>query len=140
MDTPPRWFTVVLVIALLWNLLGLFAVVSDLRLTEADIAARPAEEQALYKARPLWSVVASVVAVVGGTLGSLALLLRKRAALWLLIASLVGVVLKDIGIFLVAGAGRGVNPVAFILQGLVLAIAIGLIVLARHAGKHAWLT
>jgi hypothetical protein len=140
MNRPPVWFTVVVVVALLWNVLGLLAVLADLRLSAADIAALPAPQQALYNARPAWSVVASVVAVVGGTLGCLALLLRKRASLVLLYASLLGVVLQDVGIFVVAGAGRLANPVAFVLQGLVLAISIGLVVLARHAAGKAWLT
>jgi len=140
MNRRPLWFTVVIAIALVWNVLGLLAVLADLRLSAADIAALPAQQQALYKARPLWSVGASVVAVVGGTLGCLALLLRKRAAFSLLYASLVGVVLQDIGIFIVAGAGRIANPLPFILQGLVLVISVGLIFLAHRAASRGWLT
>lgn len=140
MNRRPIWFTVVVAIALVWNVLGLLAVLADLRLSAADIAALPAQQQALYKARPLWSVGASIVAVVGGTLGCLALLLRRRASFFLLYASLLGVVLQDIGIFIVAGAGRVANPVPFILQGLVLVISVGLIFLAHHAASRSWLT
>jgi hypothetical protein len=49
-------------------------------------------------------------------------------------------VLQDIGIFFVAGAGKLANPVPFILQGLVLVISVGLIFLAHHAARRAWLT
>jgi hypothetical protein len=140
MNRPPLWFTAVVVVALLWNILGLLAVLADLRLSAADIAALPAQQQALYKARPLWSVGASIVAVVGGTLGCLALLLRKRLSLILLYASLVGVVFQDIGIFIVAGAGKVANPVPFILQGLVLIVSVGLIFLGRRAAGRSWLS
>ncbi len=140
MKKPPLWFTILVAVALLWNLAGLFAVVADLRLTAADIAALPAEQQALYAARPFWSVIASVVAVAGGTLGCIGLLLRKRWSLVLLYASLIGVVLQDIGIFLIAGAAKSGNPVAFVLQGVVLLIAIGLVVLARRAAGRSWLS
>lgn len=140
MKKPPLWFTVVVAVALLWNILGLLAVLADLRLSPADIAALPAQQQELYKARPLWSVGASIVAVVAGTLGCLVLLLRKRAALVLLYASLLGVVLQDIGIFLVAGAARLAGPVPFILQGLVLVISVGLVFLAHRAASRDWLT
>ena len=140
MNRPPVWFTVLVGVALAWNVLGLLAVLADLRLSAADVAALPAQQQALYNARPLWSVGASIVAVVGGTLGCVALLLRRRASLVLLYASLIGVVFQDIGIFIVAGAGKVANPVPFILQGLVLAIAVGLIFLARHAASKTWLT
>jgi hypothetical protein len=63
MNKTPIWFTVVAIVALLWNLAGLFAVVADLRLSPAEIAALPQQQQALYAARPVWSIVASVVAV-----------------------------------------------------------------------------
>jgi hypothetical protein len=131
------WFTVLAAVALLWNLAGLFAVVADLRLSAADIAALPAEQQALYAARPFWSVVASVVAVGGGTLGCLGLLLRRRWSLLLLYASLTGIVIQDVWIFLIAGAAKSGGPVPFVLQGVVLLVAIGLIALARRAGRDA---
>ena len=140
MNRPPIWFIVVIAAALLWNVLGLLAVVADLRLSAADISSLPARQQALYKARPLWSVGASIVAVVGGTLGCLALLFRKRFSLVLLYASLVGVALQDVGIFIVAGAARVANPVPFILQGIVLVVSIALVFLARQAASRAWLS
>lgn len=140
MSKPPLWFTLLATIALLWNAAGLLAVIADLRLSAADIAALPLEQQVLYAARPLWSVVASVVAVAGGTLGCLCLLLHKRWALALLYASLVGVLVQDIGIFLVAGAAKSGNPVPLVLQGLVFAVAIGLIALARRATARSWLS
>ena len=111
MNKPPPWFAVLAVLALLWNLAGLFAVVADLKLSAAEIAALPLDQQALYRARPGWSVVASVVAVVGGTLGCVGLLLRRRWAVPALAASLVGVLVQDIGIFVVAGAASVAGPV-----------------------------
>jgi hypothetical protein len=115
------------------------AVVADLRLSPADIATLPADQQALYAARPGWSVVGSIIAVVGGTLGCLLLLLCKRLASLVFLLSLVGVVVQDFGIFVFAGAGKGGNPVPIVLQGLVLLIAIGLLLLARRARTKSWL-
>lgn len=139
MNKPPLWFFVVAVIALLWNAAGLMAVVADLRLSAADIAALSPDQQAMYAARPGWSVVGSVLAVGAGTLGCLLLLLRKRLAAAVFALSLVGVVVQDLGIFVVAGAGKDGNPVPFLLQGLVLLIAVGLLLLARRAQGRAWL-
>lgn len=139
MNKPPIWFFVVAAVAFLWNAAGLMAVVADLRLSAADIAALPADKQALYAARPGWSVVGSVVAVAAGTLGCVLLLLRKRLAVWTFALSLAGVVVQDLGIFGVAGAGRAGDPVPFVLQGLVLVIAIGLLLLARRAQGKSWL-
>jgi hypothetical protein len=83
-------------------------------------------------------VAASFVAVVGGTLGCLALLLRKRWAVPVLVASFVGVVLQDIGLVMQAGTSA-IPQAAFILQGLVLVIAVALVDLARRAVAKGWL-
>lgn len=139
MTKPPLWFTALAALALLWNLAGLFAVIADLQLSAAEIAALPAQQQALYAARPGWSVAASLVAVVGGTLGCVGLLLRRRWAVWVLAASLAGVVLQDLGIFLVAGAAALSDPVPLALQGVVLIVALGLLWLARRAAARSWL-
>jgi hypothetical protein len=140
MNKPPLWFTVLVTVALLWNLAGFFAVVADLRLSAAEIAALPQQQQALYAARPVWSIVASVVAVAGGTLGCLGLLVRKRWAHWVLFSSLFGVVVQDIGIFVVAGAASVSGIVPFVLQGVVFVVAVALVMLARRAVARAWLT
>ena len=109
------------------------------RLSAADIAALPQRQRALYEARPAWSVVASVAAVVGGSLGCLGLLLRKRWAVAALLISLVAVIAQDIGIFGIAGAASLSNPVPLVLQSLVLVIALALVVLARRASARSWL-
>jgi len=140
MPKPPSSFRWIAGLALLWNLLGLLAVVADLRLSAADIAALPPAKQALYAARPLWSVIASVVAVSGGSAGCAALLFGSRWALPLLLASLAGVVIQDIGLFAVAGAGRAPGVVPLVLQGLVLLIAVALVGYARRSREKAWLT
>lgn len=139
MPKPPLWFTVVAALALLWNLAGLAAVVADLQLSAAEIAALPAAQQQMYAARPAWSVAASVVAVLGGTLGSLGLLLRRRWALVALYASLAGIVVQDIGIFVVAGAVQALGAGPVVMQTVVLLVAAGLVVLGRRAAAKGWL-
>lgn len=139
MNKPPTWFYVVSAVALLWNLAGLMAIAGDLSLSPADIAKLTPEQQALYAARPGWSVIGSVLAVGAGTLGCVLLLLRRRWATIVFALSLVGIVLQDIGIFGIAGAGRNGDMVPVVLQGLVLVIGIALWLLARRAERNAWL-
>jgi len=136
MEQAPKWFVPVAVAALLWNLLGCFAYLSDVMLTADDIAKLTAAQQALYAARPSWSVAATAIAVWGGAAGCLGLIMRKRWATPLLIASLAGVILQDISLFLLSGDAR---PSALALQGLVLLIAIGLVLLARKAVTLGWI-
>jgi hypothetical protein len=139
MPKPPKWFVPLAVVALLWNLAGLAAVLADLRLTEADIAALPPPQQALYHARPMWSVLGSVLAVAAGSLGSLGLVLRKRWALPVLYASLAGILCQDLGFFVVARVAGPIGAVPVVLQSVVLLIGIGLVLLARRAMRRKWI-
>lgn len=139
MRKPPFWFIVVSVLALLWNLIGVLAVVADLSLSEADIAALSQAEQAVYAARPLWSLIGTLIAVGAGTLGCLGLLLRKSWALGAFYVSLVGLIGQDLGFLVMAEAMAGLGPLPWIMQGVVLLIAVGLIALAHRGLRRGWL-
>lgn len=135
----PTWFKVVAVLALLWNLLGCLAFFSDLRLTPEDLAKLPEAQQALYAARPAWAVAATATAVFGGVLGSVGLLLRSRWALAVFALSLLGILIQDLGLFVLADGARLAGPVVVATQGAVLAIGIGLVLLARKGIARGWL-
>ena len=140
MTTLPKWYRPVAVTAFIWNLLGCAAYLADVMLTPEDIAAMPPETQALYASRAAWAVSATAIAVWGGALGSLGLILRKRWATPVLMASLAGVVVQDVGLFLVADAAALAGPTAMVLQGLVLAVAVGLVLLGRKAAERGWIS
>jgi len=138
MSARPKWYLPVSILALLWNLMGCAAYLSDVMLSTEDIAAMDATQQALYNSRPAWAVAATAVAVWGGAVGCIGLILRKRWSARLLEISLAGVIVQDIGLFILSG----VNPGTFVIvmQGLVLLIAIGLAVLSRKAITNHWLS
>ncbi|MEO5810717.1 MAG: hypothetical protein ABIU96_07825 [Rhodanobacter sp.] len=140
MSKRPIWFIVLAAVALLWNLAGLAAVVGDLQLSATDIEALPPSQQAFYHARPVWSVFASLLAVVGGVLGCVGLLLRKRWALIVLYASLLGIVVQDAGLILVSRVAGPMETVPIVLQSSVFVLGIGLVLLARLALRRTWLT
>jgi len=140
METTPKWFRPVAIVALLWNLLGCFAYLSDVTLTPEDVAKMSAAQQALYASRPAWAVAATAFAVWGGALGCVGLILRKRWATLLLLISLAGVVVQDIGLFALTEAASQAGPAVIVLQGLVLVIAVALVVLGRKADSHGWLS
>jgi hypothetical protein len=139
MRTLPKWYRPVAITALIWNLLGCAAYLADVMLTPEDIAAMSPEQQALYASRAAWAVAATAIAVWGGALGCLGLLLRKRWATPVLMASLAGVVVQDVGLFLVAGGAALAGPTVLVLQGLVLAVAVGLVFLGRKAAEREWI-
>jgi hypothetical protein len=136
----PAWFKFVAVLALLWNLLGCIAFFSDLRLSPEDLAKLPEAQQALYAARPGWAVAATAIAVFGGALGSIGLLLRKKWALPVFVLSLLGIIVQDIGLFVLADGLSLAGPVAVVLQSVVLAVGIGLVLLSRKGIARGWLS
>jgi len=135
----PTWFKVVAVLALLWNLLGCFAFFADLRLSPEDLVKLPEAQQALYAARPAWAVAATAVAVFGGVLGSIGLLLRKKWTFLVFGLSLLGILVQDFGLFVLANGAALAGPVAVVTQAVVLAVGIGLILLSRKGIARGWL-
>jgi len=139
MNQLPKWYFPVTIAALLWNLVGVGAFMSDVLLTAEDVAKMSADQQALYASRPTWAVAATGVAVWGGALGSLGLILRRRWALPLLSASLIGLVVQDVAMFVLSDVLKVYGSVVLGLQGLVLAIAVARLWFARVANAKGWL-
>ena len=139
MNKVPKWFTAIAVVALLWNLLGCLAFFADLQLSPQDVAKLSPAQQALYNARPGWAVAATALAVFGGAIGCVGLLLRKKWAFILFCLSLVGILAQDFGLFILVNGATLAGSVAVIAQLLVLAIAIGLVFLSRLAIARGWL-
>ena len=139
MNKAPKWYMPVAIVALLWNLIGCAAYLADVTLTPEDVAKMSAAQQALYNSRPAWAVAATAIAVWGGAAGCVGLILRRRWATPLLIASLAGLIVQDIGLFGMTDVVAQEGPKVLVLQGLVLLIAIGLVLLARKATARGWL-
>jgi hypothetical protein len=139
MRTGPKWLSPVAIVALLWNLLGCVAWIADLRATPEQVAAMGPDMIKLYAALPPWLPTATGVAVLGGAVGCIGLLMRKRWATRLLWLSLAGVIVQDIGLFVIAGGLSAAGTTAMALQGVVLVVAILLVLLARRAERAGWL-
>lgn len=140
MNGTPRWFRPVAIVALFWNLLGCVAYLADVTISPERLRAMTAAQQALYAARPSWAVAGTALAVWFGAAGSLGLVMRRKWAVWPLIVSLVGVVVQDLWLFGLSRAAAQAGALAFVVQAMVLIVAIALVVLARKAATHLWLS
>ena len=84
-------------VALIWNVMG---VINFFVQMNPDLLAEYREsERAIVEGRPAWATGAFAIAVFGGALGCLLLLLRKSAAYYVFIASLLGVIVTNIHTF-----------------------------------------
>jgi hypothetical protein len=136
----PTWFWVVAVIALLWNLLGCMAYVMEVTKTEEAIAALPAAEQALYAEIPAWATAAFALAVFGGALGCVALLLRKSWAVPLFVVSLIALCIQMYHSLFMIDSIAVYGPGSAVMPAMVVLIAIALLVASRRWSTRGWLT
>ena len=140
MTQAPKWFSVVAFVALLWNILGCIAFIADLQLSPEDVAKLPEAQQALYVARPAWSVAATGIAVFCGAVGCIALLMKRRWAFALLALSLIGIIAQDFSMFVLVNGAAVAGIVPVILQAIVLLVGIWLVWLSRKATARSWLS
>lgn len=139
MNKVPTWFYLIAGLALLWNIMGAIAVIMNFMITPEEIALLPAAQQQMYADTPMWSSYGSLVAVAAGALGCLALLFKKTWAYPLFMLSVLGLILQNIGMFVVVDAVSVMGNTVLIMQSLVAVIAIALIFLAKHAIRQEWI-
>jgi hypothetical protein len=94
-------FWIISVVTLIFNVMG---VINYFVQMNADsLASFPESYRPIIEDRPAWATAAFAIAVFGGSLGCLLLLLRKSAASYVFIVSLLGVIVSMMHIFNVAG-------------------------------------
>ncbi len=140
MNTPPKWFYFVVIVALIWNIIGLIAVGFNAMITEEQLALLPTEQQELMINTPVWSVIASSLAVITGTIGCVLLLLKKQLAQLFFIVSILSLVVQDIALFIVLNATALLGMTPLIMQTLVFIIALALYLLSRKAKHNNWIS
>ena len=93
--TKIHWsFWIICIVALLWNLMGCINFV--MQMNPEMVANFPDAAKSLISTRPEWSTAAFAIAVFGGLIGDIFLILRKALALYLFIASILGVAITNI--------------------------------------------
>lgn len=137
---PPRSFWIISVVFLIWNLLGLMAFVMQVTMSEAALAALPEAQQELYRNTPSWVNIAFAVAVIGGTLGCVLLLMRKSLAGPVFLASLLGVLAQLFHIFILSPALEVMGAGSAVMPSLVIAGALFLVLYSRKSVSAGWLS
>ncbi len=121
-------------VTLIYNVVG---VINFFTQMNADtVAAMPELYRAIIEGRPAWATGAFAVAVFGGALGCLLLLLRKSAAYYLFIASLLGAIVTMIHTLGMAGSDIG-SMVGNLVQ---LAVTAFLIWYSKQAESKSWIS
>jgi hypothetical protein len=120
---------------LLWNIMGCINFIVQMN-PEMTSSYRE-NEQAIIQARPLWATVAFAIAVFGGALGCLLLMLKKSVAFYIFIASLSGVIVTTAHTL-----GNGINFGTGEMIGIIflpVAVAAFLIWYSKYAERKGWI-
>ena len=137
--SPPAWFRIVAVLAVLWNCLGVWGYLAKVGVAP-NMMEMTAEETALVAAMPSWATAGFAVAVFGGLLGSLGLLLGKAWARLLLILSLLGMLVQFGWWLLMSGAMEQMGASSAGMPAIVVLIGLLLVWLANMGVRKGWLT
>lgn len=115
-NRPNALFWVIGVIALIWNAMGVMAYLGRAFITDEMIAELPEEQRAEFLIEhPSWVTAAFAIAVFGGVLASLFLLLRKKLAYPLFILSAIAAIAQHIYLFLNVEVTSYIMPVLIII-------------------------
>lgn len=136
---PKAAYWIIAIIALIWNSLGVNAYLQQQYDTEAFRDQYSAEQLEMAQAAPTWYTAAFALAVFGGLLGSLALLLTKKMANLLFSLSLFGIIVQLIYNFLIINSIEVYGPGSMIMPIMVMVIGIFLFTYSRKAITKNWL-
>lgn len=129
MNKPHLSFWLIAAAGLAWNLMGCVNYITQTN--PENVARMPEIYQVIIAGRPAWATFAFAIAVFGGAVGCILLLMRKKMAFPVLAISFVGIVVTAWFTFSVVGA----------VPSMVLSILIGAALLwyASIVRRFNWL-
>jgi|TARA_B110000967_G_scaffold42814_1_gene42855 hypothetical protein len=126
---PHLSFWIVAIAGLIWNLMGSMNYI--MQTNPETVAQMPDVYQMIINGRPSWATAGFAIAVFGGSVGCILLLLRKNVAVPVFMLSLAGIVLTVIHATMLVG----------IVPSSVLSVLVGgaLLWYATIARRKNWL-
>ncbi len=125
-------FWLLSIVALIWNALGSMNYL--MQMNPEALADYPEAARVLAETRPAWATGAFAIAVFGGVLGGLLLLLRKSVAVYFFIAALVGVIVTNVHTVRVPGSSE-----IWLGSAMSLVVAVFFVWYSRMAERKRWI-
>lgn len=120
------------VVSLLWNAVGAMDYLMTQTRNEAYMSAFTPEQLEFFYGLPTWTVAAWAIAVWGGVLGSILLLVRTRHAVGVFAVSLLAMIVTSFQNFVLSNGLEVMNdPFSLGFSALIFLISIALVVYAR---------
>ena len=128
----PKHLWVIGVVTVLWNSVGAMDFVMTQTRNESYMAAFTPEQLEFFYELPTWVVAAWAVAVWGGVIGSILLLLRRGEAVWVFLASFIAMLITTIHNY---GLSNGMEVIgdtfSLVFSAVIFVVALALFFYAR---------
>ena len=133
----PWHLWVVGIIATLWGAMGAMDYVMTQTRNEAYLSKFTPEQLEFFTSFPVWVVASWAIAVWGGVLGSLLLLLKRKLAVWVFLVSLIAMVLTTFHNFVLSnGMEHMGDGMSLVFTAARFVIAVVLFLYARTMEKR----
>ena len=129
-------FWAIIIFMLIWNVMG--CINFFVQMNPEMVASYRENEKAIITGRPVWATVAFAIAVFGGALGCLLLLVKKSIAFYFFIASLLGVVVTIVHTLSI-GIEFGIGEVIGIMIAPLM-VAVFLIWYSKYVQNKGWIS
>jgi hypothetical protein len=138
-DIPKRSFWVISGIALIWNMIGIATYLMTVTISIESLELMPIDERTLYTEVPLLVTSAYAIAVFGGTLACILLLLRKSLSVAVFILSLIAIIIQMGHALLISSLLEVQGLSASALPILLITIAAYLVWYSDSVRKKGWI-
>ena len=139
MNKPNKAFWIIAVLALLWNLMGVYQFYLGSFALESIRDSVSAEEFTIMESLPSWYAIVFGIAVFTGVLGCFLLLARKKLAVPLFGISLLTVLVIEFYWLFATDIMEVSGLVAAVMPLIVIAISIFMYFYSKGAAQKGWL-
>lgn len=139
-NKPTIAFWAISSIALIWNLMGVFTYLGQAYITDEVLGALSDSERDFFENTPAWVTAAFAIAVFGGALGSILLLLRKKLATSVFIVSLIGILAQMTYNFMMRKDAEIYGPGGMIIPVMVILFGFFLVWHSKQSTTKGWLS
>lgn len=132
-------FWLISIYFLAWNIMG--SMNFFVQMNADMVALFPDTHRAIIEGRPIWATAGFALAVFGGALGCLLLLLRKSIAYYLFIISLVGMLITMIHTFNIVTSTTSFSTIEIVMMMILpMIVAVFLLWYSKLVEGKGWIS
>jgi hypothetical protein len=139
LNKPSMGFWIISIVAFIWNAMGVNHYLQQAYQTDSFKAMYTEDQLAMIQNAPTWVTAAFAVAVFGGILGCIMLLMRKKIAKTLFLLSLIGIIVQMIHNLFMTDAMESYGPGGIIMPLMILIVGVFLLWFSKKNIAKGWL-